>query len=308
MRRSELSATLNDQKQEALKQQIEQLVEEIEDLKDVISQGISYIQNTNVYIETIAQLNADIRSSLTEMESKIQELQLMAEQLSSDEILSKQMRLSEYVTKADELIRILNELKFKQRKANVIYQQKAQYLYRKMMRERLLKLSAQEEEQEEIAKIGSSPLKKRGSIPSNSTGSAGDILYKSGTNNITKSLMKTRELLSSQLSSTANSMAQLSSSHQYLKKAIEAQRVYEQEVKSSGALIRFLHWQEKYEHYMILAAFIFFCLVCLYVFNKRIPVITFSFRIIWWLFSWIPYLLFASTTDSGNSPSHVPAQ
>jgi hypothetical protein len=271
------------------KQRIHELQEEINELIASVNQGITRIQSANTYIETLAQLNSDIRSALREINLKIQQLEIIITTCITGGDDDERI----YQSIVNELRKKSNELSFQQRYANEVYNKKAAVLYRKHQRDLLLARQHHP---------GTSVTKTKGASGSSAT------VYKQTSGQVTDSLKRTQEILSQQLARSSHSMDTLAISQDKFKGAVTAQKGYEEEVKKSGTLIKFLEWQEKYDNYITMGAFIFFCLVCLYIFNKRIPILSLIYNIIKYIISSLFVFGAKGVTTIQGQTANVPVQ
>jgi flavin-binding protein dodecin len=95
---------------------------------------------------------------------------------------------------------------------------------------------------------------------------------------ITDSLQSTRNALAQHLDRATASMAVLDDSSHHLRAAVNTQSEASEEIKRGGKTIAELQWIEKKDQLMTRAAAILFLLVCIWIFNRRIPLITYAYR------------------------------
>jgi len=235
--------------------QVMDVTEEIANLLYTIEQAIQRVQTSSAVIPQIETLNDEMEEGLKDSEEKIKALEQYCEEkitlpslycTTFDRVLERTLGLKKQIA----------TLKIKLRKAVQIYKNKAETS--KLKRETLLQSGLQ-------------PAKRL-----NQDGRA----VSRQSRKVTESLFRTRSIISSNIDRASSSMEKLSESSSIFQNAIKTQEGYQDKVTQSTNIIRELKWKEKRDHFITLACFLFYILVVLYVFNRRLPIFSFVYYIL----------------------------
>ena len=121
-------------------------------------------------------------------------------------------------------------------------------------------------------------------IAAPSTSSASSTSVSDQQRQFTSSLSSTHTLLSDSLSMSAASLASLASSTQTLQRTQHQSSVYTHTLKGGHNIISKQLQRKKTDRYLIMLGLCFFCLVCVYIINKRLrisKIIGFVTQLIW---------------------------
>ncbi|KAL0478766.1 vesicle transport protein SEC20 [Acrasis kona] len=215
----------------------------IAELITTVKQAIQNIYDSQQLIPDLAAINSNVRSALREVETKLQNIEIHGEECEDD---AQKKSLLDWVSHQRQVVKQLNA---NLRSANEKYQLESKNLI----------------------------LESRKSLMGTDIFNQKTSTFKKATK-VTSLLEDTRNNLEENLSRTTNAMSVLGNSSQVLRASIAKQSQTSVDIQKATDEIKRLDWQEKKDRFMTRAAALLFILLCIWIFNKRIPIVTYTYK------------------------------
>ncbi|KAI3436768.1 hypothetical protein D9Q98_006180 [Chlorella vulgaris] len=189
----------------------------------------------------VQKLSLSIQGKLSQIRALTRDLELLVEELDSDE-------------ERQEVEALLAQHKAEYARIQAAFKQAA-------LSQRTLALRSAAEERRELLTGGDAATRQRKLQTEADTVTLAE--------DVTGGLRRTRQVLAEELEHTGATLAAMEASHSQLAKTGDEYRGQHGRLKRSKGLLRTLNWQAKSETYMLWFGLSLFVLVCAYIFQKR---------------------------------------
>eukprot|EP00761_Pharyngomonas_kirbyi_P013674 gb/GECH01013703.1/.p1 GENE.gb/GECH01013703.1/~~gb/GECH01013703.1/.p1 ORF type:complete len:263 (+),score=63.70 gb/GECH01013703.1/:1-789(+) len=228
---------------------LNQFFKDVVDAEIKLQQAIDKIAAADKYLPNIAMINMGIKSTISDVSSTLNNIEILIEEQENgeEEEASLLQRVKKHRNK-------LEQLSLKHRSAKATYRA-AEPLLARQQRAELLSHGDHDN--------------------SASGGSQESILQRmtalSKSQHITQSLERAKDALATGLKHSNEAVDRLDTSSSTLQKLLHQYSSYSGELKQSSGLMGSLRRQETIDRLIVFAAFLFFCLVVVYIMYKRLP-------------------------------------